>query len=103
MCVGVIISHMTLSDTHSALETILDRESRARDFRFDVDALLDESKAATLLDVTPRALQAWRQRGGGPPYVRISSRCVRYRRRDLVAFAEARLQRSTSDTSGLSK
>jgi hypothetical protein len=63
----------------------------------DLDALVDEAKAAQILDVTPRALQAWRQRGGGPPYVSISSRCVRYRRRDLIAWIESRLKSSTSD------
>jgi Helix-turn-helix domain len=66
----------------------------------DPDALLPERVAATLLGVTPRALQAWRQRGEGPVFCRISSRCVRYRRKDLIAFAESRLRTRTSDTSG---
>lgn len=52
---------------------------------FDPDLHLPESAAAHLLGVTPRTLQAWRLRGGGPPFVRISLRCVRYRRRDLIA------------------
>jgi len=43
-------------------------------------------------------LQAWRQRGGGPLFVRVSSRAIRYRRRDLIAWAEAKLVESTSDT-----
>lgn len=64
----------------------------------DPDLLLSEAQASELFGVTPRALQAWRTRGGGPPFVRISSRCVRYRRRDLLLFAESRLRRSTSDT-----
>lgn len=64
----------------------------------DPDSLLSEAQASESLGVTPRALQAWRQRGGGPLFIRISSRCVRYRRRDLLAFAEARLRTSTSDT-----
>lgn len=65
--------------------------------QLDPDALVDESKAAALLDVSLRALQAWRQHGGGPLFVRISSRCIRYRRCDLFAWAEARLRHSTSD------
>jgi len=64
----------------------------------DPDVLLSEAQSAEFLGVTPRALQAWRQRGGGPAFVRISSRCVRYRRRDLVAWSEARLCTSTSDS-----
>jgi Helix-turn-helix domain len=63
----------------------------------DPDTLLSEAQSAEFLGVTPRALQAWRQRGGGPSFVRISSRCVRYRRRDLIAWAEARLRTSTSE------
>ena len=63
----------------------------------DPESLLSEAQSADLLGVTPRALQAWRQRGGGPPFVRISSRCVRYRRRDLIGWAEARLRTSTSE------
>ena len=54
---------MTLSETHSAGETLVEQELQARDFHPDPDALLDESKAATLLDVSPRALQAWRRLG----------------------------------------
>ena len=69
---------------------------------FDLNALLDETQAAVLLGVSPRALQAWRQRGGGPRFVRISSRCIRYRRRDLLMWSEERLARSTSD-SGVGK
>ncbi|MBI3247312.1 MAG: helix-turn-helix domain-containing protein [Deltaproteobacteria bacterium] len=63
----------------------------------DPDSLLSEAQASELLGVTPRCLQAWRQRGGGPQFVRVSSRCVRYRRRDLIAWAQARLRSSTSE------
>jgi len=65
----------------------------------DLDALLDEVQAAQFLNVSPRTLQAWRQRGGGPQFVRISSRCLRYRRHDLLTWSVERLARSTSDTS----
>ena len=59
--------------------------------------LLNEKKAAALLDLTPRALQNFRYRGEGPHYVKISSRCVRYRVEDLYEFIEARTCTSTSD------
>lgn len=62
----------------------------------DLDALLPEERAARFLSLTSRTLQAWRQRGGGPVFCRISSRCVRYRLRDLIAFAESRLRTSTA-------
>ena len=59
--------------------------------------LIDEDPAADFLDQSKRTLQAWRQRGGGPKFVRLSARAVKYRRVDLRAHAEARLVTSTSD------
>jgi hypothetical protein len=37
-----------------------------------------------------------RTRGGGPPYVEISRRCVRYRRRDLIPWLDALSKPHTS-------
>ena len=65
--------------------------------RRESDALLRPREAAAYLGFTLRALEAWRQRGGGPRFVRVSSRAVRYRRKDLQAWAKERLHRSTSE------
>lgn len=62
-----------------------------------LDRLINETDAADFLGYSIRALQNWRVRGGGPPYVRISSRSIRYRRRELNAWAEGRLERNTSE------
>lgn len=59
--------------------------------------LLPEREAADFLGVTSRCLQAWRYRGGGPRFVKISSRCIRYRQRDLREWTEARLRSDTSE------
>lgn len=59
--------------------------------------IFTENQAAEYLQLSPRTLQAWRLRGGGPVFVRVSKRCVRYRLVDLQAWAEARLARSTSE------
>ena len=61
------------------------------------EGLICEREAAEFLSYTVRALQNWRLRGGGPQFVKVSSRSVRYRRRDLIAWAESHLQSSTSD------
>ena len=61
------------------------------------NALIDETAGGDFLGLTPRTMQAMRQRGGGPPYVLISSRCVRYTRRRLKIWADERLRVSTSD------
>ena len=60
-------------------------------------ALIDEGKAAEFIDQSKRTLQGHRYRGGGPKFIRLSRRCVKYRRIDLRRWVEARLRRSTSD------
>jgi len=62
----------------------------------DLDAAVDEKKAADFLGLSPRTLQAWRVRGGGPRYAKIG-KAVRYRKRELVAFQEAHTVSSTSE------
>ena len=62
----------------------------------DLDRLINEREAAEFVGFTVRALQNWRLRGGGPLFVKISARAVRYRKRDLMAWAEAHTQTSTS-------
>lgn len=56
-----------------------------------LDRLLNEQQAAEFLSYSVRALQNWRTRGGGPQYVKVSSRSIRYRRRDLIAWAESKI------------
>ena len=60
-------------------------------------ALINEKAAADFLGLNNRTLQGFRYRGGGPRYVRISSRCLRYRRVDLHDWAETQIRTSTSD------
>ncbi|WP_202526126.1 helix-turn-helix domain-containing protein [Sneathiella litorea] len=60
------------------------------------DSLINERVAADFLGYTVRALQNWRVRGGGPDFVKVSSRSIRYRRRDLIAWAESLLVANTT-------
>ncbi|MEH6478153.1 MAG: helix-turn-helix domain-containing protein [Sneathiella sp.] len=60
------------------------------------DSLIKEQDAADFLGYSVRALQNWRVRGGGPNFVKVSSRSIRYRRRDLIAWAESLLVANTS-------
>lgn len=56
------------------------------------DRLIDEKEAASYLCYSVRALQNWRVRGGGPHFIKVSGRSVRYTRRDLQAWiAEKRV------------
>ena len=78
---------------------LIDR-STTRDHASDYwNCLINEKAAADFLGLTPRTMQAYRQHGGGPRYISISSRCLRYRRTDLRAWAEGRMRSSTSEGS----
>lgn len=61
-----------------------------------LDRLINENEAAQFLGYTIRCLQNWRVRGGGPRFVKVSGRSIRYRRRDLIEWADSRLRDSTS-------
>jgi|TARA_Y100000310_G_C20454064_1_gene702177 hypothetical protein len=47
------------------------------------ESLLTEKQAADYLKVTPRYLQYKRMSGGGPQFVKLSHRCVRYTKNAL--------------------
>ena len=61
-------------------------------------SLIGEKAAAAFLGLTDRTMQGMRQRGGGPPFVRLSARCVKYTRFRLKRWYDARLRISTSDS-----
>ena len=53
--------------------------------------------AAIYIGTSPKFLENRRVTGDGPPFIRISSRCIRYRRCDLDAWVETLRRSSTSD------
>lgn len=59
--------------------------------------LVNEKEAAHFLGYTVRALQNWRVRGGGPKFVKVSARSIRYRLSDLSEWIDARVVPSTSN------
>jgi excisionase family DNA binding protein len=60
------------------------------------NALLTEGQAAEHLGLSRKTLEGWRTRGGGPKFVRLGTRAVRYRPTDLDQFVEAGLRSSTA-------
>ena len=66
----------------------------------DLDRLMDEREAADLLCYTVRALQNWRHRDGGPRFVKVSGRSIRYRRRDLLDWIDGKTIESTAQFDG---
>jgi predicted DNA-binding transcriptional regulator AlpA len=53
-----------------------------------LEQLISENQASTFLGYSPRSLQKWRCDGSGPRFVKVSGRSVRYRRKDLIQWAE---------------
>jgi DNA-binding transcriptional MerR regulator len=54
------------------------------------DRILLPRQVAELLKVSPRTLEAWRRKGVGPPHISYSSRCVRYREKQLRSWLASR-------------
>ncbi len=61
--------------------------------------LVDENEAADLLGLSKRTLQAWRVRGGGPPFLKLG-RLVRYDAAMLWDWAAAHVAENTSRGEG---
>jgi len=61
------------------------------------EKVMTEKQASDYLQLTTRTLQAWRYRGGGPKYIRVSSKCVRYRQSDIDKWLASRIASSTSE------
>lgn len=74
-----------------------DTDVRRRSEAKEQPLLMNEKEAARLLGFAVRTLQTWRSRGGGPPFIGFSARCVRYRREDLDAWIAENRRLSTSD------
>ncbi len=65
------------------------------------DSLMTQTEVAHYLCVKPRTLEAWRVRGGGPKYLPISQRCVRYRKIDLDEWIDQHIVANSSQSTAL--
>lgn len=50
----------------------------------DSELHIDEKRAAEYLGISPRTLQGYRTKGGGPEFIKISHKVVRYKIADLI-------------------
>jgi predicted DNA-binding transcriptional regulator AlpA len=60
------------------------------------DRLIGEKEAASYLCYSVRALQNWRVRGGGPLFIKVSGRSVRYTRGDLQEWINSKRVANTT-------
>ena len=62
----------------------------------DPEKLLKPAAAAEFFTLSASTLANWRSSGGGPRFIRLSDRAIRYRLGDLLEFADERRCSSTS-------
>jgi len=71
-----------------------------KNLKYDPDYLtrmINEHEAADYIGHSVRSLQNWRVRGGGPKFIKVSGRSIRYRRSELNEWANSKLVSSTSE------
>jgi hypothetical protein len=61
------------------------------------DDLLSTSEVASWLGVSHQFLEIGRLKNYGPTFVRVSSRMIRYRRGDVLAWLKSRTHASTAE------
>jgi predicted DNA-binding transcriptional regulator AlpA len=61
--------------------------------------LLTPEVVAETTGLSAETLAQWRSQGKGPPYVKISRNCVRYRQSDLDGWVAGRIVRTDQDSS----
>lgn len=64
------------------------------------DVLLTVDQAAAIMNIKPKTLYEVRRLGLPGPIATKVGRCLRYRRRDIEAYLDARRSRSTSSALG---
>jgi len=95
---------MTNQQTIEAVATVLpvlkDMAAKLHHDPDYLDRLITQEAASDFLGYSEKTLERWRYEGGGPRYVAVSARSVRYRRRDLIKWAEARLRENSQQKPG---
>lgn len=62
----------------------------------DHDLHIDEKRAAEYLGISFRTLQGYRVKGGGPEFIKIGKKSVRYKVQDLIDWANNHKKKNTS-------
>lgn len=62
-----------------------------------LNGVVDSAEASRLLGISVATLNTWRSRGGGPEFIKVGCRAVRYQRKQLMRFLTENRRISTSD------
>jgi predicted DNA-binding transcriptional regulator AlpA len=95
-----------LSERSTALIAVVktNHAAKARDLAHPAlpadDSALTTREAAKIARLSERTLEGLRKRGGGPAYVRLRPKAIRYLRSDLLAWMQSCRRLSTSDRDG---
>ena len=52
----------------------------------DEITMLDQNEVAEMLKVSPKTLEYWRYKGGGPKYIKVGKKLARYLMDDVNEF-----------------
>ena len=69
----------------------------SREARHMANPLLTPAEAGEQLGLTPAALAQLRYTGGGPCFIKLTAKAVRYRQSDLDSWIAAKARSSTRD------
>ena len=59
-------------------------------------SLLDTESAARVVGVSKRQFELWRRNGGGPPWLALGRKVIRYRLLDIEAWLRSRRRGGTA-------
>ncbi len=61
------------------------------------DRFLTADEVSSILQISPSTLTGWRQKGEGPPFVKVGRKCVRYPEADLRTWVGDLARGATHD------
>lgn len=62
-----------------------------------LDEAVTTAEASRIIGFPASTLHTWRSRGGGPPFLKLGSKSVRYQRRALFTWMSTRQRANTAD------
>jgi hypothetical protein len=93
--IRVLVTSRNITKTSETIaKTITEKPSFAK---LDPESHIDEKKAAEYLGISYRTLQGYRTKGGGPKFVKIGKKTIRYKVSDLIGWSTDNKKINTSE------